>query len=271
MTPSGPPEGVALSVSAVCVPPFALPAQSSGGVRGDLGVARTPHGVPVSAGNYLRTMRSPTWLRRVLRAGDHWLLLWMAAWVSLAKWGGPVASGLAMATPFVVGIVVMALVSFLTPPARPLRETSALINRLAMFGRGVWAATLFACAGVFGAWVAIDLESVQTSTPEVLRLSRESVSTVVIAAAIVVGLLSMMGVAWDLNRAKDTRREAIWRLTARLLKCTQTRRFKEPLDEWLDWFTSSWRPWLIAFLAPFIGAAIWNTVLPFGDESFRLW
>ena len=68
-----------------------------------------------------------------------------------------------------------------------------------MFGRGVWAATLFACAGVFGAWVAIDLESVQTSTPEVLRLSRESVSTVVIAAAIVVGLLSMMGVAWDLN------------------------------------------------------------------------
>jgi len=216
-------------------------------------------------------MRVPNWLRAGLRAGDHWLLLWMVAWLSLAKWGGPVASGLVMATPFVMGIVAMAAVSFLTPPSRPLRESSALVNRLTTFGRGVWAATLFACAGVFGAWVAIDLDSVRKSIPEVSRHSKEFVFMVVSAVAIVIGFLSMMGVAWDLLRAKGERREAIWRLTAPLLKRTETRRIKRPLDEWLDWFTSSWRPWGIAYLAPFIFAAIWNTVLPFGDKSFQLW
>ncbi len=247
------------SVLKVCV------SQPSGRLKS----AWSPYGVSVSS--YHHGMRVPNWLRGVLRPGDHWVLLWLLAWVPLAKWGEPVAFGLAMTAPLVLGMVAMAVVSFGIPPARPLRETSALINRLAMFSRGVWAATLFACAGVFGAWVAIDLDTVRKSTPEVLRLSRESVSMVVTAAAVFVGLLSMMGVAWDLNRAKGKRREAIWRLTAPLLRRSETRRFHKLLDEWLDWLTSSWRPWVFAYPGSGIVVAIWNTVLPCGDKSLVFW
>ncbi len=233
----------------------------------------SPYGVRtgVGTGIYLRAMITRCLLAKVLKPGDHWVWLWFLGVVAFGLGGWRAGLGVALSAPVVVGWIAMVAVGLRVPPNRPLRETSALINRLATFIRWLWGAAVFASAGVFGAWVAIDLESVRRSVDDVVRVSWEAIAIVLFAASTFICIISMMGLAVDLWRAGDRRQRTIWSLTRPLMREPRWRSVKLLLDSWLGWLTCGWRPFVSAYFSPLVVVGIWNSAVPFGNPSLALW
>lgn len=216
-------------------------------------------------------MTARRFISNVLKPGDHWWLIWALSLVPIGRYGGRAAVGVTTAAPFILGSLALFVVSALVPPPRPLGETSALAKRFGWLVRAGWAAVVFALAGVFGALIALDVDAVRASSTAILRTTSESIFTVVMAVLMFAGELAMLGLALDLIRAKEARRNAIWTLTAPLMRAPATRSRKALIDAWLDWFTTGWSPFLVALLFPVVAVGVWNAVVPFGNPGLALW
>lgn len=164
-----------------------------------------------------------------------------------------------------VAIAILAsiiAVALLTVPPEPLKSKSILVNRFGMLTNNIFKSLAFCAAGVYGALVAIPLETYLTGADNSLTLNAfllTNVFTVVAAVAGVSFLYTIIRCGLDIWRSGKTGKAAaigrgrtlvetwLQRNSPNSAYCTQAKLLNW-LEDFAYWCTKSWRPFISATL-----------------------
>jgi len=189
-------------------------------------------------------------------------------WVGLAIFlGVGLRSGAALAiyltSTFLVGLACMLTVTALMPPPRKISETSALAARLFSFAKATWAAFMFTVGAVYGGMVGVSLASTSEwqSSSNGFDYLQQFVWPIVGYVAAVAGAYAAIACAIDLYRIGQVARiDAVDRLMRTVESVAGASQATAWLREFVQWWVTGWRPWVLAVLAPIVAPTVWNYV-----------
>lgn len=179
-------------------------------------------------------------------------------------------AGLVFLSTYFILLLLMLIVHAIIPPPPRLSDRSALIARVSLLAKAVWAAAIFAAAAAYGALAGIAIEQFMKSEPpgDVVPALLDNlfwplVGLVTLFAAWVTGMFC----AYDLTRTgADARNRRIARLRHSLAPRSA---FSLWLSQLATVVTGKAWPWCIAYAAPIIIVSAWAS-LSGGPAGLRL-
>jgi len=103
----------------------------------------------------------------------------------------------------------MMIVAFIVPPPPKLADRHALVARVVMLVKAVWAVFIFAAGAAWGGFIGVALSMMKTSqwATDLFNTLGQLVWPIVGWAAIFFGWYAVMACAWDVWRTKESKKD----------------------------------------------------------------